>query len=300
MAQDNSYEEARRQRLKDNKRRFEVSHYITTRVATEAERSDAVKRAMSFQSGFLSGNSSFVKSLSHSHVSGQFLLKIPSEFRDDHLSKETKVNIVLEDEEGSVYETNYNGVTGFLSTGWKVFSMDHKLDDGDALAFELIEPTRLKVHIFKVSNDVGETSYIATRVATEAERSNALKRAMSFQSSLLSGNPSFIKSISPSHVSEKFLLMIPLEFRRNHLSKESKLRIMFKDEEGLLYGIHYNGLNGYFSTGWKIFSTDHKLDDGDALVMELIEPTRFKVHIFKVPNNVGEVKVDQLKKPPRK
>ncbi|KAI3941358.1 hypothetical protein MKW92_005305, partial [Papaver armeniacum] len=356
MAQGNSYEEARKQRLKDNKRRFEElgvskmannlidgdktknkaprqvkskttpvipadlvrrssrprnqvtysegqegfrtkgeegfrtkgkerlgtkickTSYITTRVASEAERLDALKRAMSFQRGLLSGNSSFVKSLSFSHVSGSFQMRIPSEFHDNHLSMETKVSIVLEDGEGLTNETIYNGVTGFLIAGWKLFSMDHKLDDGDALVFELIEPTRFKVHIFKVSNDVGETrtSYIATRVATKTERSDALKRAMNFQSGLLSGNPSFVKSISHSHVSRRFVVRIPLEFRKNHLSKESKVRLVFEDEEGSEYEIHYNGVNGFLSIEWKRFCTDHKLDDGDALVMELTEPTRFK------------------------
>ncbi|KAI3894255.1 hypothetical protein MKX03_021845, partial [Papaver bracteatum] len=77
---------------------------------------------------------------------------------------ETKVSIVLEDGEGLTNETIYNGVTGFLIAGWKLFSMDHKLDDGDALVFELTEPTRFKVHIFKVSNDVGETR---TRFCTD-------------------------------------------------------------------------------------------------------------------------------------
>ncbi|KAI3877737.1 hypothetical protein MKW98_020218, partial [Papaver atlanticum] len=381
MAQGNSYEEARKQRLKDNKRRFEElgvlkmannlidgnktkkqkdkmqvkskkipvipadlvrrssrprnqvtysedeegfstkgkemfrskickTSYITTRLASEAERLDALKRAMSFQRGLLSGNSSFVKSLSLSHVSGSFQLGIPLEFRNNHLSKETKVSIVLEDGEGLVYETNFNGLTGFLNIGWKLFSMDHKLDDGDALVIELIEPTRFKfmwenfvdnrtcpqVHILKVSNDVGETSYIATRVASKAERSDALKRAMSFQSGLLSGNPSFVKSMSHSYVSKKSVLRIPSEFRKNHLPKESKVGIVFEDGEGLVYETIYNGVTGFLITGWKLFSMDHKLDDGDALVMELVEPTRFKVHLFKVSNDVGEVKVDQPKK----
>ncbi|KAI3892994.1 hypothetical protein MKX03_008992 [Papaver bracteatum] len=201
MAQGNSYEEARKQRLEDNKRRFQElgvlkianslsnvikeknktprkyqmrskkapvnldlvrrssrprsqvtyyqglwrikckTSYIPTRVATEAERSDTLKRAKSFQSGLLSRNPSF---------------NIPAEICKNHLPTEPKVRIMLEDEDGSVYETNYYWVTGFITTGWKTFCMDHKLDFGDALVIELIKPTRFKVHLFKVSNDIGD------------------------------------------------------------------------------------------------------------------------------------------------
>ncbi|KAI3877609.1 hypothetical protein MKW92_004309 [Papaver armeniacum] len=192
MAQGNSYEEAREQRLEDNKRRFQelgvlkiansLSNVIkeknkTTRkyqvrsktapvnpdlvrrssrprnqvayserknrktsfiagVATEAERSDTLKRAKSFQSGLLSRNPSFVKSMSLSNVSGSFGLNIPSEICKNHLPKEPKVRIMLEDEDGSVYETNYYWVTGYITT------------DGKHLF--------VQVHIFKVSNDIGD------------------------------------------------------------------------------------------------------------------------------------------------
>ncbi|KAI3893626.1 hypothetical protein MKW92_034536 [Papaver armeniacum] len=309
MAQGNSYEEARKQRLEENKRRFQelgvlkianslsdvtkdkkktprikdsstepdlmrrssrpriklltpegtgrknakqgiISRiyliffsYISTRVATEAERSDALKRAMRFH----------------------LLSRNPIFFR-----------ILLEDEEGSVYETNTH--YGTRLNQWKTFTMNHKLDDGDALVMELIEPTRFKVrsplpttlffmlflHIFRVSNDISEVQVDELeQLLLKKNRNDALKRAMSFQSGLLSRNPSFVKSMSRS--------------------QKSKLRIVLEDEEGSLYIVHYNGRN-------------HKLDDGDALVIELIEPTRFKVYIFKVSNDVSEVKVDEPKK----
>ncbi|KAI3859538.1 hypothetical protein MKX03_030268 [Papaver bracteatum] len=369
MAQGNSYEEARKQRLEDNKRRFQElgvlkiasslsdviktkrkytlrsktapldpdlmrrssrprsqvaysegtgrknfeTSYISTRVATKAERSDALKRAMRYH--LLSRNPSFVKSMTFAHVSGGFHLHIPSEIINNHLPKDKKVRILLEDEEGSVYETNTH--YGTRLNQWKTFSMNHKLDDGDALVMELIEPTRFKVHIFRVSNDISEVQvdeleqaresnsvqtvdavhcrYISTRVATKEERKDALKRAISFQSGLLSGNPSFVKSMSRSQVSGCFTLDLPWEISNTHLPEESKLRIVLEDEEGSMYITHYNG-RSKLGEGWRAFSRDHKLDHGDALVIELIEPTRFKVYIFKVSNDVSEVKVDEPKK----
>lgn len=55
--------------------------------------------------------------------------------------------MALEDEDGKEYDAIYIGKRSGLSGGWRAFALDHKLDDGDALVFELIEPTRLKVFV---------------------------------------------------------------------------------------------------------------------------------------------------------
>mgnify|MGYP004712088223 CR=1 FL=1 len=69
---------------------------------------------------------------------------LPSSFCEDHLPKST-VDMVLEDEEGLEFEAVYISKRSGLSGGWRAFALEHKLDDGDALVFELIEPTRFKV-----------------------------------------------------------------------------------------------------------------------------------------------------------
>lgn len=52
------------------------------------------------------------------------------------------------------------------------------------------------------------------------------------------------------------------------------------DEEGNEWPTKYldrkNGLSG----GWKGFAVDHDLVDGDALVFQLIKPTKFQVSIY--------------------
>ena len=69
---------------------------------------------------------------------------LPSRFCADNFPEET-MEIELEDEEGEVYEAVYIGRRAGLSGGWKRFALDHKLDDGDALLFELVEPKKFKV-----------------------------------------------------------------------------------------------------------------------------------------------------------
>lgn len=56
--------------------------------------------------------------------------------------------MVLEDENGTEYDAVYIGNRTGLSGGWRGFAMDHSLEDGDALVFELREPARFKVFSF--------------------------------------------------------------------------------------------------------------------------------------------------------
>jgi len=53
--------------------------------------------------------------------------------------------MVLEDEKGSEYDAVYLAHKTGLSGGWRGFALEHKLDDGDAVVFELVEAARFKV-----------------------------------------------------------------------------------------------------------------------------------------------------------
>lgn len=52
---------------------------------------------------------------------------------------------MLEDENGTEFDAVYIGTRSGLSGGWRGFALHHKLDDGDAVVFEQVEPTRFKV-----------------------------------------------------------------------------------------------------------------------------------------------------------
>ncbi|XP_027181309.1 putative B3 domain-containing protein At5g58280 isoform X1 [Coffea eugenioides] len=135
------------------------------RAASYEERSRARLSAEKLQSNLQLENPSFIKSMVRSHVYSCFWLGLPSSFCEDHLPKST-VDMVLEDEEGLEFEAVYISKRSGLSGGWRAFALEHKLDDGDALVFELIEPTRFKVYIVRAvscskqeegGSDAGET-----------------------------------------------------------------------------------------------------------------------------------------------
>ncbi|KAI3925317.1 hypothetical protein MKW92_020811 [Papaver armeniacum] len=125
------------------------------------------------------------------------------------------------------------------------------------------------------------------KVVTEAERDNAIKNAEDFRiRHVPSSHPSYIKSMLPSHVYNGFWLNVPRDFCEKYLTEE-KITFVLEDNKGVDYDTTYIGKKTGLSGGWKAFSEDHKLDDGDALIFELTNPTRFKVHIFKGINGMG-------------
>ncbi|XP_057414867.1 putative B3 domain-containing protein At5g58280 [Lotus japonicus] len=118
------------------------------KVATEGKRIRALEAAEALQMNLKTSHPSFVKSMVRSHVYSCFWLGLPSKFCKEHLPK-TLNDMILEDENDSKYEAVYIGKRSGLSGGWRAFALDHKLDDGDALVFELIEAAKFKVYIVR-------------------------------------------------------------------------------------------------------------------------------------------------------
>lgn len=61
-----------------------------------------------------------------------------------------------------------------------------------------------------------------------------------------------------------------------HLSHKDEI-ITLIDESGNEFPTKYLARKTGLSGGWKGFAVDHQLVDGDALVFQLIKPTKFKV-----------------------
>lgn len=130
------------------------------------------------------------------------------------------------------------------------------------------------------------TSYLArplneVKTASYEERERAIRTAEEIQSSLNFENPSFVKSMVRSHVYSCFWLGLPLKFCEEHLPRDGINLMVLEDESGREYEATYISKRTGLSGGWRAFALDHKLDDGDALVFELYQPTSFKVYIVK-------------------
>ncbi|KAI3445999.1 hypothetical protein Pfo_002664 [Paulownia fortunei] len=129
---------------------------LSNRVyASDEDREFAIQRAEDLQSGLDQDIPSFVKPMLQSHVTGGFWLGLSVQFCKTHLpSRDVIVNLV--DEEGEEFPTKYLALKTGLSGGWRGFAIDHELVDGDALVFQLIEPTTFKVYAIRV-NEPGDS-----------------------------------------------------------------------------------------------------------------------------------------------
>ncbi|XP_020270118.1 uncharacterized protein LOC109845291 isoform X2 [Asparagus officinalis] len=113
------------------------------------------------------------------------------------------------------------------------------------------------------------------RTPTTEQHIHAEKRAQIFQKSLRSHNPSFIRSMVPSHVSGRFWFCLPSKFCKENLPAHD-LKMILEDERGSEYKVKYIGRRAAIDGGWKRFVLAHKLELDDVLVFELQKPTRFK------------------------
>ncbi|XP_008456112.1 B3 domain-containing protein Os01g0234100-like isoform X1 [Cucumis melo] len=105
-------------------------------------------RAKEVQAKLSPSHPSLIKVMLPSHVTGGFWLGLPKGFCDIHLPKQDTA-MVLEDENGKLYETKYLSDKTGLSAGWRGFSIAHKLLQGDVIVFHLVLPNKFMVYIVR-------------------------------------------------------------------------------------------------------------------------------------------------------
>jgi hypothetical protein len=68
-------------------------------------------------------------------------------------------------------------------------------------------------------------------------------------------------------------------FCKRHLP-DKDTTIILEDESGREYKTKYIACKTGLSAGWRQFSAVHKLLEGDVVVFQLVEPTKFKVMVW--------------------
>ncbi|MCO5608882.1 hypothetical protein L7F22_063100 [Adiantum nelumboides] len=117
------------------------------------------------------------------------------------------------------------------------------------------------------------------RPVTGEERQKALQAAKRFRSSL----PHLRKLMKESHVYRGFWLSLASDFAIKYLPQEIQQATLL-DSSGMAWSARWLGSRNGLSGGWRKFSLDHGLEEGDVCVFEVIDRKKlvFKVHIFRV------------------
>ena len=123
---------------------------LARRYLSDAARMAAIDAAEEVYKGLV--KPAFVKPMLHSHTASGFWLGLPANFCKEFLPHRDD-RVTLEDEKSLEWECVYLANKVGLSGGWRGFSLDHELVDGDCLIFELTEPRRFKVHVFRCEEE---------------------------------------------------------------------------------------------------------------------------------------------------
>ncbi|XP_021275029.1 B3 domain-containing protein Os01g0234100-like isoform X2 [Herrania umbratica] len=118
-------------------------------------------------------------------------------------------------------------------------------------------------------------------------KSPAMIRAEEVQSNLEHEFPSFAKSLVRSHVGSCFWMGLPGMFCKIHLPRRDTM-VVLEDESGHQFHVKYYSDKTGLSAGWRQFCSVHNLLEGDVLIFQLVEPTKFKVYIIRA-NDLTEL-----------
>ncbi|KAH7857886.1 hypothetical protein Vadar_017575 [Vaccinium darrowii] len=132
--------------------KMELRNLSNSVYASDEARDWAIARAEVLESGLEVGYPTVVKPITQSHESR---LSLPRNFGHRNLPRLNET-VTLVDEEGEQYPVVYLAGRSVLSGGWKRFAIAHGLVDGDALVFQLISPSELKVYIIRAANCIKE------------------------------------------------------------------------------------------------------------------------------------------------
>nr|POF09987.1 b3 domain-containing protein [Quercus suber] len=117
-------------------------------------KSSALKQAMEVQASLPVESPSFIKTLVRSNVTGGYWLRLPAQFCKMHLPRHDII-VILEDESREEYKTKYIAENAALSSGWRRFSIAHKLCQDDVLVFQLIGTFKFKVYTVRLNGLAG-------------------------------------------------------------------------------------------------------------------------------------------------
>ncbi|GMI74551.1 hypothetical protein HRI_001124400 [Hibiscus trionum] len=109
---------------------------------------------------------------------------------------------------------------------------------------------------------------------------NLMERVEEIKANLASKFPSCMKTMVRSNVTHGFWLHLPMPFCKLHMPKQDTT-ITLEDENGEEYKASYIAQRTALSAGWKAFSANHKLVEGDVLVFHLVSSSKFKVYIVR-------------------
>ncbi|KAI3868256.1 hypothetical protein MKX03_000167 [Papaver bracteatum] len=127
------------------------------------------------------------------------------------------------------------------------------------------------------------------RDITVEEENMAWNAALGF----VSTNPCTMITMRNSHVYSGFCLPLPRSFFKEHLPVHSQ-DMTLRDPRGKVWGVRFymNQTHqvGLLTVGWRKVSFTNNIEASDVCIVELVKPDEFKLHIFRVVEEITPLK----------
>jgi hypothetical protein len=198
--------------------------------------------------------------------------------------------IVIDSEEESIQQT-WTADGSKMSVAEAVSSPTCAVNFDKPLchAVQLVKDTKIAKQTHHTPKDAGK-NYVSThyvscrRPVTQAERKKTLQAAQSFKSS----KPFSLLTMKQSQVYQGFWLSLSTGFAKRWLP-DQKIQLILVGPSEKKWSVCYlgNRSNPGLSGGWKRFTLDNNLEEGDVCIFELdnMENYTLRVHIFRVVEN---------------
>ncbi|KAF3968363.1 hypothetical protein CMV_007738 [Castanea mollissima] len=249
-------------------------------------------RALETASAFKSGNPFFMVIMQPSYVFGRCNLHIPHTFAKKYL-EEKCLDVFLRVPEGIAWPVKYifrtvgTHLIAELTSGWRAFSRDNKLEVCDVCIFEFIKGIDVSfiVNIFRVAEDAncclspGKPKQLIREDCTSSRASLALEAARKF----ISENP-FIKVLITSARLKCAHMDVPSGFIKKYKRGTTRtVMLQVANRSWPVKLLVYPRASYKLSAGWSAFMKENTLKEGDVCIFELIkrDDIVFKVNIFR-------------------
>ncbi|KAM3266552.1 B3 domain-containing protein REM14-like [Capsicum annuum] len=187
----------------------------------------------------------------------------------------------------------------YIADGWRKFSVDNCLKEGDRIMFEIIAKGGTQIWKFQAVSNAKKTmrkfqEKPKPKIKTSGKAFSNVEATMDMHLS----RSQFICTIKPYSLS-KYFLCIPKRFAQENRLIDRKCNIIMSDKlRSWTFSVYTSGEITYFGRGWHEFCITNCLKEGDRLMFEMIsngETPILRFHDLRgSPSLQAEVKMKKL------
>ncbi|KAM3379351.1 B3 domain-containing protein REM8-like [Capsicum galapagoense] len=174
----------------------------------------------------------------------------------------------------------------YIADGWRKFSADNCLKEGDRIMFEIIAKGETQIWKFQVVSNAKKPMRKFQENAMEKPKPNVMSSHKDFPDvetakDMPRGRPRFIYTITPSCIS-KYFLHVPRQFARENGLRDRKCIITIRDEQQRpwVFKLYTATGNTFIAGGWRNFCAANFLMEGDRVMIEMF--SKGEQPIFKI------------------